>query len=146
MGFLFRALFVIGILYLVSPMRAPLPAWLATPSSTAIELAAAPASVVPAAKSSAPAAVATIASIGQTVATVCKGHENACADAAASSLKAASSDDPLAALVKDALGNGSGPVQKAQPLALADAVDTPAIPLPPRRDASAPTLAPQKKI
>jgi hypothetical protein len=141
MGFLFRALFVIGILYLVSPMRAPLPQWLATPSATAVALASAP-SAKPVAASTVTAAV----TLGQTVASVCKGHEKACADAAASSLKAAGSDDPLAALMKDALGDLPAPAAKAQPVALADAVEAPVIPLPPRRDGNTSAPAPQKKI
>ena len=33
MGFVIRALFVIGVLYLISPLRAALPDWLAKPSA-----------------------------------------------------------------------------------------------------------------
>jgi hypothetical protein len=160
MGFLIRALFVIGVLYLVSPLRAPLPEWLATPSAHGVDAASATALLSTAAKAAvqpastvstavAPAASATVsanvATMAQTAAALCKGHEKTCLDAASSALKSADAGDPLAALMKDALGD-LPPVTKPQPLALADAVESPVIPLPPRREPIPAPQTGQKKI
>jgi len=148
MGFIIRALFVIGVLYLISPMRSALPDWLAKPSAHGVELATAVAPTLAAATAKtvtqAPSAVETI---GRAAIAACKGHEKACLDAAASALKPTDGSDPLAALLNEASNDAAVP-SKSRPVTLADAVpDIPAIPLPPRRE-TAPALPAtgQKKI
>ena len=144
MGFVIRALFVIGVLYLISPLRAALPDWLAKPSAGTVQLATLPALATSVA--SAPLA-ASVENLGKAALAACKGHEKACMDAAASALKtndAKSSDtgDAIAALLKEA------PLpEKPHSVAVADAApESPVIPLPPRRD-NPPAAAPaQKKI
>jgi len=141
MGFILRALFVIGVLYLISPMRAALPDWLAKPSARGTELAAASALAV--AKTVTPSP-STVETIGRAAIAACKGHEKACLDAAASALKPIDGNDPLAALLNET-NRDSIPASKSRSVALADTLpDASTIPLPPRRDA---TPAPgQKKI
>jgi len=148
MGFIIRALFVIGVLYLISPMRAALPDWLAKPSAHGVELATAVAPTLAAATAKtvtqAPSAVETI---GRAAIAACKGHEKACLDAAASALKPTDGSDPLAALLNEASNDAAAP-SKSRPVTLADALpDTTAIPLPPRREATpAQPATGQKKI
>ena len=150
MGFVIRALFVIGVLYLISPLRAALPDWLAKSSAGTVQLAALPALAT--AATSAPLA-ASVENLGKAALAACKGHEKACMEAAAGALKAndpkssnpKSSDagDAIAALLKET------PVpEKPRNVAVADAApENPFIPLPPRRD-NPPTAAvpAQKKI
>lgn len=148
MGFIIRALFVIGVLYLISPMRAALPDWLAVPSSHGVELATAVAPTLAAATAKtvtqAPSAVETI---GRAAIAACKGHEKACLDAAASALKPTDGSDPLAALLNDTSTDVAAP-SKSRPVTLADALpETTTIPLPPRREATpAQPASGQKKI
>jgi hypothetical protein len=146
MGFIIRALFVISVLYLISPMRAALPDWLARPSAHGIELAAAPALATATAKTVSQSN-STIETIGRAAVAACKGHEKACLDAAASALKGNDGTDPLLALLNET-ANDAAAVAKTRPVALADAVsDAPVIPLPPRRDTPPAAPSPgQKKI
>ena len=66
MSFLFRTLFVVGLIYLLSPLRADLPDWLVSPSPEAAR------EVTPVlAQSAADAVIST-----------CKTHEAACAEIA----------------------------------------------------------------
>jgi len=144
MGFVIRALFVIGVLYLISPLRAALPDWLAKPSAGTAQRAALPA--LASAVGSAPLS-ASVETLGKAAIAACKGREKACIDAAAATLKsnegkASDSGDVIAALLKDT------PLpEKPRSVALADAApENPVIPLPPRRD-NPPAAAPaQKKI
>ena len=146
MGFILRALSIIGVLYLISPMRAALPDWLAKPSARTIELAAAPA-LVAATKATTQTASA-VETVGKAAIAACKGHEKACMEAAASVLKtnepkSSDSGDAIAALLKET------PVpEKPRSVAVADAApESPVIPLPPRRDNPPAAAAPaQKKI
>ena len=148
MGFIIRALFVIGVLYLISPMRAALPDWLAKPSSHGVEFAStvAPTLAVATAKTvaQAPSAVETM---GRAAIAACKGHEKACLDAAASALKPTNGADPLAALLNETSNDVVTP-SKSRPVTLADALpDTTAVPLPPRRETTpAQPASGQKKI
>jgi len=148
MGFIIRALFVIGVLYLISPMRAALPDWLAKPSSHGVEFAStvAPTLAVATAKTvaQAPSAVETM---GRAAIAACKGHEKACLDAAASALKPTNGADPLAALLNETSNDVATP-SKSRPVTLADALpDTTAVPLPPRRETTpAQPASGQKKI
>ena len=145
MGFVIRALFVIGVLYLISPLRAALPDWLAKPSAGTVQLATLPALAT--AIVSAPLA-ASVENIGKVSLAACKGHEKACMEAAASALKtnepkSSDSGDAIAALLKET------PVpEKPHSVAVADAApESPVIPLPPRRDNPPAAAAPaQKKI
>jgi hypothetical protein len=148
MGFIIRALFVISVLYLISPMRAALPDWLARPSAHGIELAAAAAPALAAATAKTVSqSNSTIETIGRAAVAACKGHEKACLDAAASALKGNDGTDPLLALLNET-ANDAAAVAKTRPVALADAVsDAPVIPLPPRRDTPPAAPSPgQKKI
>jgi hypothetical protein len=144
MGFVIRALFVVGVLYLISPLRAPLPDWLAKPSAASAQVAAR--TVTPTLVPSTPL-TASVETLGNASLAACKGHEKACLDAAASALKPTDGSDPLAALLNEASNDAAVP-SKSRPVTLADAVpDIPAIPLPPRRE-TAPALPAtgQKKI
>jgi hypothetical protein len=145
MGFVIRALFVIGVLYLISPLRAALPDWLAKPSAGTVQLAALP--TLATAVGSAPLS-ASVENLGKAALAVCKGHEKACMEAASSALKTnepKSSDtgDAIAALLKE-----TAVPEKPRSVAIADAApESPVIPLPPRRDIAPVAPAPaQKKI
>ena len=145
MGFVIRALFVIGVLYLISPLRAALPEWLAKPSAGTVQRAALPA--LASAVGAAPVS-ASVENLGKAALAACKGHEKACIEAAASALKSTDaksgdSGDAIAALLKDT------PLpEKTRSVSVADAAtESPAIPLPPRRDNAPVAVAPaQKKI
>ncbi len=156
MGFVIRALFVIGVLYLLSPLRASLPDWLAKPSAGPVQLAVVPALANTYASTAAPIS-AGVETLGKAALAACKGHEKACMEAAASALKtvdtktvdtrAIDSGDAIAALLKDIPAP-----EKPHTVTVADAVtDAQAIPLPPRRElppapAAVPALPTQKKI
>ena len=147
MGFVIRALFVIGVLYLISPLRASLPDWLAKPSAASLQLAATPTVMPTAPINAAPAHASPLASGIETLSHVavaaCKGHEKACFDAATSALKSSDTGDAIAALL-----NETPEIAKpaTNTVAVADTVSlTTAVPLPPRREAP-PTLPVQKKI
>jgi hypothetical protein len=150
MGFVIRALFVVGVLYLISPLRAPLPDWLAKPSAGPVQVAVR----AGAATSVQPTPVATsVEALGNVALAACKGREKTCLDAAASALKIATqktvepkstdTGDLIAALLKD-----NALPERPQALAVADSVlDGTNIPLPPRRDQVPPSATPsQKKI
>jgi hypothetical protein len=147
MGFIIRALFVIGVLYLISPMRAALPDWLAKPSAHGVEMATAAPTLAVATAKAISQSTSTVETLGRAAIAACKGHEKACLDAAASALKSNDGADPLAALLNETANDALTPT-KSRPVALADALpEASAIPLPPRRDT--PPAAPatgQKKI
>lgn len=145
MGFMFRALFVIGVLYLISPLRASLPDWLAKPSAASLQLASTAVNA-PVAPPSSPAAhaapiAAGLETLGHVAVAACKGREKACLDAAASALKSSDTGDAIAALLQ-----ATPEIAKTNAVAIADTVgESAVIPLPPRRE-SPPALPVQKKI
>ena len=150
MGFVIRALFVVGVLYLISPLRAPLPDWLAKPSAASAQVAAR--TVTPTLVPSTPL-TASVETLGNAALAACKGHEKACLDSASSALKLATAKAPepkstdtgdaIAALLKD-----NATPERPRSLALAEpTLDLASIPLPPRRDqAPNPAVSSQKKI
>jgi hypothetical protein len=142
MGFVIRSLFVIGVLYLLSPMRAALPEWLAHPTAGRSGQAIAPALASLATKRGVPVGVS-VETLGKAAIAACKGHEKACLDAASTTIKGGSAGDAIEALLKQS--DGLLPAtDKVKPVAMLDTASDPmAIPLPPRRE---PGITLQKKI
>lgn len=145
MGFVIRSAAVIGLIYLVSPLRPPMPEWLAHPASLALSAnmnaqksqdnpapraTPAPLSSKTPETISIAALKATMETAGRAVATVCAGHEKSCLEIAAHAVKATTEADPLAALIGPETAHAS-PVSTGPHNQLADATPAGAIPLPP---------------
>lgn len=154
MGFIVRSAAVIGLVYLTSPLRPPLPEWLARPAgSLAPEITESLSKTVEGETRRAPeksakgpemisvaALKASLDTLAATAMTACAGHEKTCVTLAARAAKVGSDGDPLAALI------GADPSHAAPAHATVESRTSdvlPVIPLPPRRDAPAET---QKKI
>lgn len=154
MGFIVRSAAVIGLVYLTSPLRPPLPEWLAHPAgSLAPEIneslskrvedeprrlnnksANGPEMI------SVAALKASLNTVANTAMTACANHEKSCIALAAKAAKVATDSDPLAALISP--DTAHAPAAHA-PSEGRSAEIAPVIPLPPRREA--PTES-QKKI
>jgi hypothetical protein len=158
MGFVIKSAAVIGLIYLASPLRPPMPDWLAHPaivSGSPAAIAAlksqettAPRATTPSVISKGPETIsvaalkATMETAGRAVATACTGHEKSCLELAARAAKAATDTDPLAALIGPEIAHAASgnDTARAQNL-VAEATPAPTIPLPPRREPDT-----QKKI
>ncbi len=155
MGYVVKSVAVIGLVYLASPLRPPLPDWLARPanlaSSTLIQSnksgEAPPNRIATVSPSSAPSMIsiadlkATMETATHAVKATCTGHEKTCLDVASHALKTAGDGDLLAALIgadPAHAQNADAPSER-----VAEVNSAPLIPLPPRRDPVPPT---QKKI
>ena len=136
MGYLFKALMVIGLIYLISPFRAPLPDWLAHPRGMETMGGLAMGGATTIKNMAAPASKA----VAEAALTVCKGREKSCLGLAATALStnAAAPDaaPSLDSLIEGALASPPEAV-KPDPLPADGApVFTGPVPLPPRRDAA----------
>lgn len=151
MGFIIKSAAVIGLIYLASPLRPPMPEWLARPalvsgsstSNAALKLQDTSAPLTPVASTiskgpetiSVAALKATMETAGRAVATACTGHEKSCLELAARAAKAAADTDPLAALIGPETAHAASAGESAHTQNLvAEAAPAPAIPLPPRRE------------
>lgn len=158
MGFVIKSAAVIGLIYLASPLRPPMPEWLARPgivsgsSATSAALksqeTSAPRATTTSAVSKGPETIsiaalkATMETATRAVTTACTGHEKSCLELAARAAKAATDTDPLAALIGPETAHAATGNDKAHAQNLvADATPAPSIPLPPRREPDT-----QKKI
>ena len=158
MGFVIKSAAVIGLIYLASPLRPPMPEWLARPglvagssvATTALkspETSAARATTANGVSKgpetiSIAALKATMETATRAVTTACTSHEKSCLELAARAAKAATDTDPLAALIGPETAHAASGNEKARAQNLvAEAVPAAAIPLPPRREPDA-----QKKI
>jgi hypothetical protein len=153
MGFLFRVLFIVGIIYMISPERPALPDWLANPAASSPTLASVASTAVvtagpamAAALSSQPvqSAVQTLSKTANSLATQPAPTVQATsASTHTHTLAAAGDADPLAALIRS-MGDSPQAEPANAKLAAADQTASPApIPLPPRRE---PSDQPAKKI
>ena len=158
MGFVIKSAAVIGLIYLASPLRPPMPDWLAHPAIVSGSSAAtaalksqettAPRATATNVTSKGPETIsvaalkATMETAGRAVATACTGHEKSCLELAARAAKAAADTDPLAALIGPETAHAalSNDTARSQNL-VAEATPSPTIPLPPRREPDT-----QKKI
>jgi hypothetical protein len=153
MGFLFRVLFIVGIIYMISPERPALPEWLANPAASSPTLAsvastavvtAGPAMAAALSSQSVQNAVQTLSKTANTVTTQPTATvQTAAPSTHPTTLAAAGDADPLAALIRT-MGDTPQSAPANAKLAAADQTASPApIPLPPRRE---PSDQPAKKI
>lgn len=155
MGYVVKSVAVVGLVYLASPLRPPLPEWLARPATLASATLVqtnksndAPQARVAASTAASAPTMISIAELKATMETAtnavkasCAGHEKTCLTVAAHALKSAPEGDLLAALISAEPAhtpNAEAPTER-----VAEVTPAPSIPLPPRRDPLPPT---QKKI
>ena len=124
MGFLIRFIFIVGLIYVLSPVHPGLPDW--------VEKSATAASIVNSAATSAQQ----IQSVTQTVVSVCQNHPDVCAKAADMTIPITAPQDELSHLMEELPENN--PINVQATVEMSNEPESTGsiaahVPLPPRR-------------